>query len=225
MKNISKIMMVGAVLGLSTSAHATRITTGNLNLSTTAATPLISNVNATPSSIIRLDLGGANFLTSTGQLSVSITVDTATPVVTVGTAADQAFRDDTVGAAYFGYYLSSGVRSANQSAAGINIKVKKGAGETSGRSYYLLGNGTTVPAAEGDLTIAPGSVTTFASAAKNSVHCGPSYVANGLSGAAIGCAGGTTVANMDVTQFVKVLYSDPTSAAIVSQLEFTAVNE
>lgn len=219
--------MLGVIstLGVTTSAFATRITTNNLSNSTTAGTPLISNVNATPSSVIRLDLGGANFITATGQLSVSITVDTATPVVTVGTAADQVFRDDTVGAAYFGYYLSAGVRSANQSAAGMNIKVKKGSGESANRSYYLLGNGTTVPTVEGDLTIAPASVTTFASTVPNSVHCGPSYVANGLSGAAIGCSGGSTVANMDVTQFVKVLYSDPSSSAIVSQLEFTAVNE
>lgn len=227
MNNFTKTLLLGSVFvaGLNTSAFATRITTNNLANSTTAGTPLISNISATPSAIIRLDLGGANFITATGQLSVTISVDTSTPVVTVGTAADQAFRDDTIGAAYFGYYLTAGVRSSNQSAAGINIKVKKGAGETAGRSYYLLGNGTTVPAVQGDLTAAPAVVTTFASPAKNSVHCGPSYVANGLSGTAIGCAGGSTVANMDITQFVKVLYSDPTSAAIVSQLEFTAVNE
>ena len=212
-------------LGLSTSAHATRITTGNMSATTTAASPQVTDVNATPAAIIRLDVGGAGYINTTSPLSVSITVDTATPSVTVGTAADQSFRDDAIGAAYFGYFLSTGVRSSNQSAANINVKVKKGSGETANRSYYLLGNGTTTPTAQGDLTAAPASVTTFATAAPNGVHCGPSYSANGLSGAAIGCSGGSTVANMDITQFVKVLFSDPTSAAIVSQLEFTAVNE
>lgn len=227
MKNVNKKIMLGviAALGVTTSAHATRITTGNLANTTTAASPQVSNINATPSSIIRLDLGGANFATNTGQLEVNISVDTATPVVTVGTAADQAFRDDAVGAAYFGYYLSTGVRSANQPNAALNVKVKAGSGATANRSYYLLGNGATTPAAEGDLTAAPASATTFVSPGKNAVHCGTNYATNGLSGAAIGCAGGSTVANMDVTQFVKVLYTDPTSAAIVSQLEFTAVNE
>lgn len=227
MKNVNKklIFSVITTLGLVGSAHATRVTTGNISGANTNASPQVSNVNATPSSIIRLDLGGAGYINTTSPLSVSITVDTATPSVTAGTAADQSFRDDTVGAAYFGYYLSSGVRSSNQSAANVNVKIKKGSGETSGRSYYLLGNGTTVPTAQADLTAAPASVTTFATAAPNGAHCGPSYSANGLSGSAINCAGGSTVANMDITQFVKVLFSDPTSAAIVSELEFTAVNE
>ncbi len=227
MKNISKVAMLTMIagLGMTSNAYATRITTGNLSTTTTAASPQVSNVNATPSSSIRLDVGGANFLTATGQLSVSISVDTSTPLVTVGTAADQLFRDDAVGAAFFGYYLSTGVRSSNQAAAAINVKVKKGAGETAGRSYYLVGNGTTVPTVQGSLTVAPATVTTFATTTPNSIHCGPSYVANGLSGVAINCASGTNVANMDITQFVKVLATDPTSAAIVSQLEFIAVNE
>lgn len=213
------------VLFVSTLAHATRITTGNLTNSTTAAVPDISNVSATPVSMIRLDLGGAKFPTAAGQLRVAITVDTTTPVVRVGTATDQTFRDDAVSAAFFGYYLTTGVRSSNQAAPGINIKVKRGAGETAGRSYYLLGNGTTIPTLQGQLTLAPAAATTFASTVPNSIHCGPRYVANGIAGTAINCAAGTTVANMDITQFVKVLFSDPTSAAIVSQLEFTAVNE
>ncbi len=227
MKNLKKSLMLGTILiaGAATTAHATRITTGNLSATTTAASPQVSNVSATPAAIIRLDLGGANFITAGSDLSVSITVDTSTPSVTVGTAADQSFKDDTVGAAYFGYFLTAGVRSSNQSAANINVKVKQGAGETAGRSFYLLGNGTTTPAVQADLTDAPAAVATFATAAPNGVHCGPSHVANGLSGTAIGCSGGSTVANMDITQFVKVLYSDPAAAAIVSQLEFTAVNE
>lgn len=226
-KILVRSLTLGAILvsGLSSNAYATRITTGNLNLTTTAATPLTSNINATPSAVIRLDVGGANFTGASSPLSVSITVDTSTPVVTAGTAANQAFRDDTVGAAFFGYYLTVGERSSNQSAPNINVKIKRGSGETSGRSYYLLGNGTTTPTAQSDLTVAPASVTTFATGAPNGVHCGPSHVANGLSGSAIGCSGGSTVANMDITQFVKVLFSDPTSAAIVSSLEFTAVAE
>ncbi len=224
---MNKKIFAGVViaLGLSTTAHATRVTTGNVAGDTTAASPQTSEISATPSSIIRLDLGGAGYINTTSPLSVTISVDTATPSVTVGTAADQAFRDDTAGAAYFGYFLSTGVRTSNQSAGNVNVKVKAGSGATANRSYYLLGNGTTTPTVEGDLTAAPASATTFATAAPNGAHCGPSYSANGLSGSAIGCAGGSTVANMDVTQFVKVLYSDPTSAAIVSQLEFTAVNE
>ena len=214
-----------SILGAHSTAYATRITTGNMAATTTAATPMVSNISATPAAIIRLDLGGAGYINVASPLSVSITVDTATPSVTVGTAANQMFRDDAASAAFFGYYLTAGVRSSNQSAANINVKIKKGAGETAGRSYYLLGNGTTTPTVVGDLTVAPASVTTFATAAPNGVHCGPSHVANGLSGTAIGCTGGSTVANMDLTQFVRVNYADPTSAAIVSSLEFTAVNE
>jgi hypothetical protein len=225
MKN--KIMILGLIsfLSLNSSAYATRITTGTLANSTTAASSQLSNIGATPSGSIRFDVGGANFITSSGQLTISIGVDAIVPAVTTGTAANQLFRDDIIGAAYFGYYLSTGVKSASQAASGINIKIKKGTGETSGRSYYLLGNGTTTPVAQGDLTIAPASFTTFASTVPNSAHCGPKYTSNGLTGGAINCAGGSTVANMDVTQFVKVLDSDPTSAAIISQLEFIAVNE
>lgn len=225
--SLHKAVLLGTVLvvGVSTSAHATRITTGNMSATTTAASPQVTNISATPSAIIRLDVGGASYINTTTPLSVSITVDTSTPSVTVGTAAAQSFRDDAVGAAYFGYYLTVGERSSNQSAANVNVKIKAGSGATANRSYYLLGNGTTTPTVQGDLTAAPASATTFATGAANGVHCGPSHVANGLSGTAIGCTGGSTVANMDLTQFVKVLYSDPTSAAIVSQLEFTAVNE
>ena len=90
MKNINKKVMLGviAALGLSTSAHATGITTGNLSATTTAASPQVSNINAPPAAIIRLDVGGAAYLNTTSPLSVTITVDTATPSVTVGTAAD-----------------------------------------------------------------------------------------------------------------------------------------
>jgi hypothetical protein len=226
MKNITKSLLLGTIVvaGLSTSAHATRISTGNMSATTTAASPLISNINATPASIIRFDLGGANY-TGSGPLEVNITVDTSTPTVTVGTPADQSFKDDTNGAAFFGYYLSTGVRSSNQSAAGMNIKIRAGSGETAGRSYYLLGNGSTVPTVVGDLTDAPAAYTTFASTVPNSVHCGPSWNANGLTGAAINCSGGSTVANMDLTQFVRVAYTDPAGSPIVSQLEFIAVAE
>lgn len=205
------------------SANATQISTGNMAATTTAATPQIANVSATPVTSIQLDVGGAKYINVTSPLSITISVNTSTPVVTVGQASNQAFRDDAVGAAFFGYYLTTGVRSSNQAAPNVNIKVKVGAASTANRSYYLLGNGTTTPTVQGNLTIAPAAATTFATAAPNGVHCGPSYVANGL--ATIGCAGGSTVANMNITQFVKVQYSDPTSAAIVSSLEFTAVNE
>lgn len=224
--NLHTSLMLGAIVVLGvTPAHATRITTGNIAGANTNASPQTANVSATPAAVIRLDVGGASYSNTTTPLSVSITVDTSTPTVTVGTAAAQAFRDDAVGAAFFGYYLTVGERSSNQSAANVNVKVKAGSGGTANRSYYLLGNGTTTPTVQGDLTAAPASATTFATGAANGVHCGPSHVANGLSGTAIGCTGGSTVANMDLTQFVKVLYSDPTSAAIVSSLEFTAVNE
>lgn len=225
MKNTKRAFLLGMIsaLGVAPLAHATRITTGNMAATTTAATPQVSDVSATPVSSIQLDVGGAKYINTTSPLRVTITVNTSTPTVTVGQAANQSFKDDAAGAAFFGYYLTTGVRSSNQSAANINVKVKAGAGGTANRSYYLLGNGTTTPTVQASLTAAPASATTFATAAPNGVHCGPSYAANGLT--AIGCAGGSTVANMNITQFVKVQYSDPTSAAIVSQLEFTAVNE
>ena len=223
--NFTRSLMLGAIVvaGMSSSVEAVVINTGNMAATTTAATPLVSNIVATPASIIRFEVGGAKYLLDGAQLKVSITVDTSTPTVTVGTAADQAFKDDVDGAAFFGYYLTTGVRSSNQSGPGVNVKVRAGAGETAGRSYYLLGNGSSTPDDVGDLTDAPAAFTTFASTVPNSVHCGPSYVANGLTGASIGCAGGSTVANMDITQFVRVAYSD--SAAVTSQLEFIAVVE
>lgn len=205
--------------------HATVVNTGNLAGTTTAGVPLTGNILATPRAMIRLDLGGAKYIGAATPLTITITVDCSTPAVTVGTAANQLFRDDAVSAAFFGYYLTLGVRSAAQTAANVNLKVRRGAGETAGRSYYLLGNGTTTPTVQGDLTVAPAAVTTFATAPPNTIRCGPSYVANGISGTAINCAAGATVANMDITQFVKVLYSDPVATARISQLEFTAVNE
>lgn len=226
-RSIGKILVTGliSIFGFTSISHATSITTGDLANTTTVGSPLVSNITVAPTPTIRFEVGGANFATSSSQLSVSISVDALVPVVTAGTAANQMFRDEGVGAAYFGYYLTAGVKSASQPTATVNIKIRKGAGETSGRSYYLLGNGVSTPAAQGDLTVAPASFTTFATAASNSSHCGPHFVTNGLTGVAINCSGGSTVANMDVTQFVKVLDSDSTSASITSQIEFIAVNE
>lgn len=224
MKKHFKIPIVCFVLW-SSAACATVINTGNYSGTSSVAVPLDSLITATPRAMIRLDVGGAKYSGATSPLTLTISVDCSTPAVTVGTASDQAFRDDAIGAAYFGYYLSLGVRSAGQTAANVNLKVRRGAGETASRSYYLLGNGTTTPTIQGDLTIAPAAVTTFATAPRNVIRCGPSYVANGISGTAINCAAGSTVANMDITQFVKILYSDPVASARISQLEFTAVNE
>lgn len=222
-----KIMMLGVVYSLGTSsvAHATRITTGDLGTSNTAASPMVANIGATPNGSIRFDLGGAAFLTSAGQLTISIGVDAVVPSVTSGTISDQLFRDDIVGAAYFGYYLSTGVKSASQTSPNMNIKVKRGSAETSGRSFFLIGNGTTSPNSQSDLTIAPAGFTTFATTTSNSAHCGPQYASNGLTGSTINCGGGSTVTNMDLTQFVKVLDTDPTTGAVISQLEFIAVSE
>lgn len=225
MKNFFKILSILFTLMWCKPIYATVINTGNYGGTNTNAVPLDSLITATPRAMIRLDVGGAKFTGAASPLTLSITVDCSTPAVTVGTAADQAFRDDAIGAAYFGYYISLGVRSAGQTAANVNLKVRRGAGETAGRSYYLLGNGTTSPTVQADLTVAPAAVATFATAPRNVIRCGPSYAANGISGTAINCAAGSTVANMDITQFAKILYSDPIASARISQLEFTAVNE
>ncbi len=225
MNKYFKILAVFLTLIWGNPSDATVINTGNYSGTNTNAIPLDARITATPRAMIRLDVGGAKFTGATSPLTISISVDCSTPAVTVGTAADQAFRDDAIGAAYFGYYLSLGVRSAAQTAANVNLKVRRGAGETSGRTYYLLGNGTTTPTVQADLTVAPAAVTTFATSPPNVIRCGPSYSANGISGTAINCAAGSTVANMDITQFAKVLYSDPVATARISQLEFTAVNE
>jgi hypothetical protein len=225
MKKNFKILAVFLTLIWGNPSDATVINTGNYSGTNTNAIPLDARITATPRAMIRLDVGGAKFTGAASPLTLSITVDCSTPAVTVGTAADQAFRDDAIGAAYFGYYISLGVRSAGQAAANVNLKVRRGAGETAGRSYYLLGNGATIPNDQGDLTVAPAAVTTFATSPPNVIRCGPSYAANGISGTAINCAAGSTVANMDITQFAKILYSDPIASARISQLEFTAVNE
>ncbi len=214
-----------AMLCLGSQAYATSITTGELSNTSTAGSPLLSNITVAPTPTIRFQVGGVAFATASSQLNVSISVDALIPTVTSGTAADQSFRDETVGAAYFGYYLTTGVKSASQPLVGINIKIRKGSGETTNRSYYLLGNGIITPASQGDLTPAPAGYTTFATAGANGSHCGPRYVTNGLTSPTINCAAGSTVANMDVTQFVKVLDSDAASASIISQIEFIAVNE
>jgi hypothetical protein len=213
------------LIGWSSVADATRITTGDLSGSTTGANPMISTIGATPTPTIRFEIGGASFTTAVGQLNVSIGVDALIPTVTSGATANQMFRDETLNAAYFGYFLTAGVKSASQPAANVSIKIRKGSGETSGRSYYLLGNGTTIPASQSDLTAVPASFTTIAIAGANGSHCGPNYSTNGLSGPEINCGGGSTVSNMDITQFVKVLDSDSTSSPIISQIELMAINE
>lgn len=206
-------------------SYATNITTGDLANTTTAGSPLISNITVAPSPTIRFAIGGANFATSSSQLNVSISVDALVPTVTAGTAANQMFRDESVGAAYFGYYLTTGVKSASQPLSTVSIKIRKGSSETTNRSYYLLGNGVSTPTVQGDLTPVPAGFTTFAAAGANGSHCGVNYVTNGLTSPAINCSGGSTIANMDLTQFVKVLDSDLATSSIVSQVEFIAVNE
>lgn len=189
--------------------------------------PILFWSTASQAQRIRFNLGGAKYTGATSPLSVSITVDTLTPTVAVGTAADQSFRDDTVGAAFFGYYLTCGLRTQTQAFGTVgNIKVRADAAESAGRSFYLIGNGTTVPTLQSQLTDAPAAYTTFASIPRNTTRCGPNYAANGVSGVnGVNCGANPTVAQMDITQFVKVLFTDPPSAAITSRLEFVVVNE
>lgn len=176
---------------------------------------------------IRFNLGGAKYVAGgVRTLSVTITVDATTPTVAVGTAADQLFRDDSVGAAFFGYYLTTALRTQTQ-AAGTQgyVQLRVGAGATANRTYYLLGNGTTTPTLESHLTAAPAVYTTIASIPRNSIRCGPNYAANGLSNVnGVNCTANPTVANMDVTQFVKVLFTDIPSSTINSRLQFVVYN-
>ena len=224
-RNLSLVVIFLSEL-YSTTLHATSVNTGLLTNTTTSGTVLSGDLNSTPSSVIRFDVGGAGFTTASGQLSVTITVDSTTPAVVVGTAANQAFRDDSVGAAFFGYYLTTGVRTSNQLAATVtNIKIKVGTGVTANRTYYLLGNGVTTPTAQTNLTAAPAVATTFVSTTSNTGHCGPNYSANGLTNTTLSCATGANVANMDLTQFVKILFTDPSGTAIISKIELTAAAE
>lgn len=223
-KHFYTSLLVGTclIIGWIGSIQATVINTGKDNGTDTFDLPLDAVIRATPRSMIRFEVGGAKYSTTTG-LTLSATVDCTTSAVISGSVTDQAFKDDTVLAAYYGYYLSTAVISAGQTLTNMTIKIQKGAGETSGRTYYLLGNGTSTPAAQTDLTIAPSSATTIATTALNAIRCGPNYSANGITGTAVHCSAGSTVAAMDVTQFTKILFSDPPSTAIVSQLQFTAV--
>lgn len=176
---------------------------------------------------IRFNLGGAKFPTVSGDLQVSITVDTLTPTVAIGTAADQSFRDDSVGAAFFGYYMTCGVRTTGQANGTVgNVKIKAGTAETAGRSFYLIGNGTTVPTLQSQLTDAPAAYTTFASIPRNTTRCGNSYAAHGISGVnGVTCSAANRLAALDVTQFVKVLFTDLPATTIVSQIDFAVVEE
>ena len=175
--------------------------------------------------IIAFAIGGANYTTSAGQLNVTMTVDAITPAVLTGPAANQEFRDDVVGAAFYGYYLSTAVATTGQtSGTKVNVQIRKGVSGTANRSYYLLGNGATTPNDQTDLTIAPAAYTTYVSVAKNTTSCGTNWSANGLpTGSPYGCTGATIVANLDITQFVKILFTDPPGTAIISDLEMIAV--
>lgn len=225
LKNYSTNLICMVLICFSSLSYGTSISTADLESTSTSASPLISNISVTPAPTIRFAVGGANFATSSSQLNVTINVDALVPSVTSGTTANQMFRDDTIGAAYFGYYLTTGVKSASQPLPTVSIKIRKGSAETTNRSYYLLGNGTSTPTSQGDLTPVPSGFTTFAAAGANGSHCGVHYVTNGLTGSAINCSAGSTIANMDITQFVKVLDSDGATASIISQVEFIAVNE
>lgn len=171
---------------------------------------------------IRFNLGGAKFASGGGGLSLTITVDATTPTVAVGTASDQQFRDDSVGASFFGYYLTTGLRTQGQ-AGGTRayIQIRAGAGATANRTYYLLGNGTTTPTLQSHLTIAPASYTSIVNIPRNQTRCGPSYGANGVSGVnGVNCGSNPTVDDMDITQFIKVLFTDTPSTPITSELQF-----
>jgi len=176
---------------------------------------------------IRFNLGGAKYVAGgTRTIAVTITVDATTPTVAVGTAADQLFRDDSVGAAFFGYYLTTGLRTQGQAGGTLGyVQLRVGAGATANRTYYLLGNGTTTPTLQSQLTLAPAGYTSIANIPRNSTRCGPNYAANGVSGVnGVNCGANPTVANMDVTQFVKVLFTDIPSSTITSRLQFVVYN-
>ncbi|MEZ4846974.1 MAG: hypothetical protein R2877_08650 [Bdellovibrionota bacterium] len=200
MKHLSTFLLIFVVLvGISTPSHAQRI---------------------------RFNLGGAKFLAVAGQLSVTITVDATTPAVTIGTAPDQMFRDDSVGAAFFGYYLTTALRTQQQ-ANGTQgyVQLRVGSGATANRTYYLLGNGTTTPTLQSQLTAAPAAYTTIASIPRNSIECGTNYAANGLGNTnGVNCNNNPSNDAMDVTQFVKVLFTDAPTAIITSQLQFAVTN-
>jgi hypothetical protein len=224
MRNIGKILEVTSkiilVFGFYTNLEASEITTKNI-VGTTSTT-VISSIHVTANPALRFKIGSVN--ENSGSLNVSTTVDSTISSVTASASANQFFKDDSTKAKYYGYYISTGVTSANQTAKSIHIKIRKGPAETSGRSYYLVGNGSITPKKESDLTAAPVSYTTFATTTSNLTHCGKNYRANHLIDG-INCGVGSTVENMDITQFVKVLDTDKNPSAIISQLEFTAIPE
>ncbi len=212
-------MVCGALLS---NVHASVINTGNHAGTNTNSVPLNSKTVATPRSMIRLEVGGAKFSPSAGEISVTITVDTTTPSVTSGPSPDQSFRDDATSASYFGYYLTLGTRSSGQTMANIAVSATRGASATLGRTFGVIGNGTTTPTQEGDLLVVPDTPGVFALVQSNAIRCGPSYVTNGLTGTALNCASGSTTAELDATQFVKVEYADPPGVPIRSIIEFIA---
>ena len=176
---------------------------------------------------IRFNLGGAKYINGgTRTLAVTITVDATTPAVVSGTAPDQMFRDDSVGAAFYGYYLTTALRTQSQ-AAGTQgyVQLRVGTGATANRTYYLSGNGTTSPTLQSQLTAAPASYTTIATIPRNSIRCGPNYAANGLGNTnGVNCNNNPSVSTMDVTQFVKVLFTDTPASIINSRLQFVVYN-
>jgi hypothetical protein len=206
-------------------ADAGEASTSTIRGTSTSSSPITTTIHAKTQAAIRFEVAGAKLSTVGNKLSISISVDSSKLGVTSGIQADQIFRDSNIGAVFFGYYFSTGVKSVHQASKNIHVKLRKGNAETPGRTFYLAGNGTTSPHNQADLKIAPSTFTTFATAPSNSVHCGPQYMSNGLSNPKLNCAGGSTISNMDLTQFVKVLYNDPDGSYITSQLEFIATAE
>ena len=213
-------LKVCLVLPLYSVAHAEQVVARNTSPELTQN--VSSNIYASPIPTLSLKIGGSDNLLANGSLKVSA-INNATISVTASASSDEHFYDRSDRAQYFGYYLSVGVSSTNQTASHIHVKVRRGSGETPNRSYYIHGNEKSSLSKGSDLITAPISYATFAVSPTNSTYCGSHYSTNHLSGKNMNCEKGVTVKDMDITQFVKVMDTDMAPSQIISQLEFVAI--
>lgn len=209
------------ILTLTSSALAGGLVT---NASGNFSNGLTTTVSANPISTIHLQIGGGNVLLQDGKMKVSAQNGSSISVI-ASDSSDQYFKDPINNAQFYGYYLSVGVSSTNQPGRSIVVKVRRGAEETPGRSFYVRGNNPDSAKSETDLVNAPVNYSTFATVPSNSTYCGANYQQNRISDKRINCDSGTKMPSLDLTQYVKVVSSDISPQDINSQLDFIAVAE
>ncbi len=206
-------------------AYADTLAVGNARDAIAVSRPLVTTVAAKPKSSVHLNIAGSMLVGESGSILASVRVDHSHASITTGIQADQFFQDPQSGARYYGYFLSLGVQTAHQTKQMVKIQIQAGENDTPHRSYYRKGNGGSSPMSENELQAVAQTPQTLASVATNTVTCGTRHRQNGMPTEPFNCEQGMQNAHMDLTQYVKVLPSDPEGMVITSHMVITAVME